>query len=195
MARLRKPRTAAEATVAHVKAFFDGHSIRTREWPSGPVKTRVPGFEVYEAGPGPRFGGWSYVTTGCWDATARNEHGGEFVLSASEPSLRHVELLTMVAYYHAGPEHQRLDLGHTLDIGVPWTKESLCTHLLISLPYFYGPEFEICAWPGGHARILAVQPITAAERAFKIEHGVEALEQRLEDAKATFASPYRPSVV
>ena len=95
----------------------------------------------------------------------------------------------MVAYYHAGPDQQRVDLGHTLDIGEPWTKQSLCTHLLISLPYAYGPELEICAGPTGHARILAVQPITPAERAFKIEHGVEALEQRLEEAEAAFANP------
>lgn len=195
MPRLRKPRTAADAIEDHVRRFFKGHAVQTREWPSGPVKTRVPSFAVYEAGPGPRFRGWSYVTTGCWEATARNDHGLEFVLSASERSLRHVELLAMVAYYHAGPDQQRVDLGHTLDIGEPWTKQSQCNHLLISLPYAYGPGLEICAWPTGHARILAVQPITAAERAFKLEHGVEALEQRLEDANAEFSSPYRPSVV
>jgi hypothetical protein len=78
---------------------------------------------------------------------------------------------------------------------VPGLKRSICTHLLIALPYAYGPELEICSWPNGHARILAVKPITEAERAFKIEPDVEALEQRLEDAQASFADPNRPSVV
>jgi hypothetical protein len=79
-------------------AFFKGHPIRQREWRSGPVRQRVPNFIVYEIGPGPRLNPWSYVTCGCWEATARNEHGLEFVLSATERNGRHVEILTMLAY-------------------------------------------------------------------------------------------------
>ena len=180
---------------AHLNAFFKGHSIRHREWPSGPVKQRVPDLIVYEIAPGARVNLWTYVTCGCWEATSHDEHGLEFILSATERNSRHVEILTMITYYHAGPLHQRLDLGHTLPIGEPWTPRSSCTHLLIALPYAYGPELEICAWSHGHARILAAQPITEAERAFKVAHGVEALEQRLEGAQASFADPNRPSVV
>ncbi len=135
------------------------------------------------------------MSSGCWEATAHDEHGLEFGLTTTAPSSRHVEILTMVAYYHAGPQQQRLDHGHTLPIGEPWTQQSLCTYLLVATPYAYGPDFEVCSWPGGHARILALQPITTAERDFKAEHGVEALEQRLEAARAAFADPNRPSVV
>jgi hypothetical protein len=108
---------------------------------------------------------------------------------------RHVDILAIVAHNHAGPEQQRVGLGHTLNIGEPWIAGSVCTHLLISLPYAYGPALEICEWPDGHARVLAVQPISAAERAFTIDHGVEALEQRLEDTQAAFSDQRRASAV
>jgi Suppressor of fused protein (SUFU) len=101
----------------------------------------------------------------------------------------------MLAYYHAGPEQQRLDIGHTVPIGEPWVPGSLCDGALISLPYAYGPDLEVCEWNSGHVRVLNALPITAAERAFKISHGLEELEQRLEHAGADFANPMRPSVV
>ena len=44
------------------------------------------------------------MSSGCWEATAHDEHGLEFGLTTTAPSSRHVEILTMVAYYHAGPQ-------------------------------------------------------------------------------------------
>jgi hypothetical protein len=41
----------------------------------------------------------------------------------------------MVAYYHAAPTNQRLDHGHTLQIGEPWTRASHCTYLMIATLY------------------------------------------------------------
>jgi hypothetical protein len=185
---------ASEALDAHVRAFFAGHSITRQQWPLGPVEQRIPGFFVYSAGPGPRFPGWSYLTSGCWKATAQHQHGLEFVLSTNTADPRHVELLTMLAYYHAGPESQRLDLGHTVPIGQPWMPGSLCEFQLIALPYAYGPDLELCTWPTGHTRILATQPITKPEHTLKTTQGLEALEQRLEATEADFANPHRPSV-
>ncbi len=40
----------------------------------------------------------------------------------------------MTAYYHAGPLHQRLDVGRTVNIGEPWLDRSACDHLLVSVP-------------------------------------------------------------
>ncbi len=183
-----------EAFAAHVHAYFAGHKLTRQSWPLGPVERRIPGFFVYAAGPGPRFPGWSYLTAGCWKATARRQHGLEFILSANAEDIRHVEVLTMLAYYHAGPQSQRLDLWHTAPIGEPWTPGSRCEFVLIDLPYAYGPDLESCSWNNGHVRTLAALPITAAEQALKIDQGVEQLEQRLEDAAADFANPLRPSV-
>ena len=52
----------------------------------------------------------------------------------------------------------------------------------MSVPYPFGPQLESCTWKGGHARLLWLLPITEAERAYKIREGVEALEQRFEQA-------------
>lgn len=154
-----------------------------------------PGFFVYQVEPGPRFEAWTYVTSGCWRATAKHGHGLEFVLSAPDDDDRHVELLFMNAYYHAGQESQRLDIGHTVPIGESWVAGGELDHLLVSLPYAYGPDLEQLRWNTGHARLLSLMPITSAERDFKAAHGIEALEQRLEDAAVDFTDPTRGSVV
>ncbi|NUR46959.1 MAG: hypothetical protein HOV71_02375 [Hamadaea sp.] len=57
----------------------------------------------------------------------------------------------------------------------------------------WGPQFETCPLPAGHARILWLLPITEAERDFKRDHGLEALEQRFDDAAIMPADPYRRS--
>ncbi|MBE2317743.1 suppressor of fused domain protein [Solirubrobacter sp. CPCC 204708] len=188
---------AGKALRAHLTGFFAGHRIELRDWPLGPILRRVPAFGVYAVAPGPRLtSAWTYVTTGCWDALHdRQGHGLEFVLSAATDGDRHVELLTMLAHYHAGPASQRMDWGHTVPIGEPWLPGSHLTHELISLPYAFGPQLERCAFDGGHIRILAVQPISEAERDFKAAHGVEALERRFEEEGIAWTDPFRPSVL
>lgn len=100
----------------------------------------------------------------------------------------------MTGCYHAGPESQRLDVGHTLPIGEPWFVPGALDHLLVSQPYAYGPDLEGLRWKTGQARLLSLMPITVAERDFKVAHGQEALEQRLEDAAVDFLNPSRASV-
>ncbi|WP_436795624.1 suppressor of fused domain protein [Actinospongicola halichondriae] len=179
----------------HAELFFAGHDIVEREWPGGPIAERIPDFSVLAVAPGPRFNRWTYITRGCWSATQEDGHGLEFVLSAPDGSDRHVELMTINAYYHSGPESQRLDLGHTVPIGEEWTPGSACDHLLVSLPYAYGPDLEICSWLDGHARLLSLIPITEAEREYKAAHGLEALESKLEEAHTDFSNPARESVI
>jgi len=106
-----------------------------------------------------------------------------------------VELLAINAYFHAGPEAQRLGLGHTVNLGEPWLPGSACDHGPISLPYPWGPDLEWCEWAGGHARLLWLLPITDAGRRFTVEHGQEALEVRFQDARLDFADPDCPSMV
>ncbi len=66
----------------------------------------------------------------------------------------------------------------------------------MSLPYPFGPEFEVCTWEGGsHARILWLLPITEAEKDFRRERGLEALEVRFEDHAIDPVDPKRASVV
>src|SRR5687767_12197006 len=117
MAYLTRDPTKALERHHHI----DGHDIAARRWSVGPSQQRVPGLFVHEVGPGPRIAAWTYLTIGAWSAAHSGDgHGLEFLITAPEADIRMVELLTMVAYYHAGPESQRLDVGHTLPIGEPW---------------------------------------------------------------------------
>src|ERR1035437_7021278 len=73
---------AGDALGQHIRGFFAGHKIAKRTWPLVPIETRIPGFFVYEIEPGPRFPGWTYVSSGCWRATAEHGHRLGFVVSA-----------------------------------------------------------------------------------------------------------------
>lgn len=187
---------ARDALTTHHRAFFDGHHITVRRWHKGPVSRRLPGFLVHEVGPGPRCNGWTYLSVGAWSAV-HDDHGLglEFLVSANRADALLVELITMSAYYHTGPSEERLDIGHTVPIGRPWLPGSACDHLLVGLPYAFGPELEICTWAGGDIRILELLPITETERDYKALHGAEALEQRLEEAGAHTSDPLRGSVI
>ena len=186
----------AAALDEHVHSFFAGHAVESLTWDTGPLYRRVPGFRVHAVAPGPRGrNAWTYVTTGCWQAVHQDGHGLEFVCATREFTMRAVELLARNAYFHAGPEEQSLGLGHTVNLGEPWLPDSACDHALISLPYPWGPELEACDWVGGHAQLLWLLPITEAERDFKVEHGLEALEERFERARLDFTNAGRASVV
>lgn len=71
---------------------------------------------------------------------------------------------------------------------------SHCDHLLISLPYPHGPDLEHCPLPDGHARILRALPVTAAETAYRREHGHNALERLFDEHAIVPTDPRRPSV-
>ncbi|GID98619.1 hypothetical protein Adi01nite_80310 [Amorphoplanes digitatis] len=183
---------AGQALRRHLTGLFSEGTLFAPT--AGPIRTLVPDLHILRL---PQQGtGQLYATAGLWDATARHGHGLEFVLAApTTDDAIHVETLTMVAYYHASSGDYVLDHGHTVPIGRPWLPGSRCDHLLVSLPYPWGPELENCDVPGGHVRVLWLLPITAAEKRFRHSHGLEALEQRFEDAGIIPADPYRGTVV
>ncbi|MFD7965564.1 suppressor of fused domain protein [Streptomyces zaomyceticus] len=66
----------------------------------------------------------------------------------------------------------------------------------MSLPYPMGPEFEVYTWEGGdHARILWLLPITEAEKDFRREGGLEAIESLFDEHEIDPVDPGRASVV
>ncbi|MEV6350683.1 suppressor of fused domain protein [Actinoplanes sp. NPDC051851] len=133
-----------------------------------------------------------YATTG----PLVDGHNVGFVLQGTPgDEAVHRETLTMVAFYHASGGSFALDHGHTVPIGRPWVLGSRCDHLLVSLPYPWGPTLETADFPGGHLRLLWLLPITKAEKSFRHEHGLEALEQRFDEAELLYADPYRKCVV
>ena len=98
----------------------------------------------------------------------------------------------MTVFYHRGG---KLGLGHTLPIGEPWAPGSLCDHLLVSLPYPFGPGLEIAHIGDRHVEFLWLLPITEAERQLKVSYGLEALQSRFDGVGLRYWQVDRPSVV
>ncbi|WP_426503333.1 suppressor of fused domain protein [Dactylosporangium sp. McL0621] len=185
---------AARALLEHLRARFPGRKVAVLPPAPGPIRDRVPGLHILRLDP--EDGGRLYVTSGVWDATQHDGEGLEFLLYAPEPAdEQHAETLSMVAYYHAGGGGGALDHGHTVPIGRPWAGASECDHLLVSLPYPWGPALEECPVPGGRARLLWLLPVTEAEKTFRHARGLEALERRFESAGINPVDPGRASVV
>lgn len=107
------------------------------------------------------------------------------------PDFGAAEILTAAAHYHR--TGAPLGLGHTVNFGRPWFPESSCDHGLVSLPYLDGPGLELIEDPA--VRFLWLVPITSSELRFKKDRGLEALEQRFEEAQFDYLDPFRPSVV
>jgi hypothetical protein len=186
-------REEPEAAIAdHLHRFFRGHRGERTTWMDGPMVDLQPRFHVWQFGPGPRTRLWTYCTVGAWAIAPPDAGLIEFVMTADQQTSRMVELVTMLARYHC---RQRLGIGHTLPIGEPWLPGSKCDCFLISKPYPFGPELEICDLGDRHLHFLWGLPITPAERAFAGKEGLEALEVRFEAAGLKYWNVTRPSVV
>jgi hypothetical protein len=67
--------------------------------------------------------------------------------------------------------------------------------MLVSLPYTFGPELEICNVNGDHIHLFWLLPITQAEREFKVRNGQESLEKEFEKQGLEYWRIDRESVV
>jgi hypothetical protein len=187
-------RSHASIVETHARRFFRDHAAHFHD-AAGPVTQRLPGFRVMVIEPGPTTEFWTYLTIGA-HLVRHADQANEFLLSAPAVHDAHVELLAMVAHYHASPRAEdRLGVGHTVPIGRPWLPDSACDHLLVSLPYPFGRKLEQCEDVHGQIQILWLLPITRAERDFKIAHGLEALEQRFESGGLHYWDPRRASLI
>ena len=126
------------------------------------------------------------------DLTAAGPHGSEFVLVTPFKTVRAVELLAMVVYFHGV---QELSVGDIVSVGEPWLPGSTCGHLLVSNPYLLADELWTLSLPGRTVHFRWVIPITAQERAYATRRGLDALEQRFEEAGLEYWDPHRASVV
>jgi hypothetical protein len=135
---------------------------------------------------------WTYAT--CGMAQPGDREALELFLFAPSPCELHVELLTVVAHFHRTGE--QLGLGHFVNFGRPWLEGSACEYGLISLPYLDGPLLEEARFHEGTriVRCLWLLPITKRERDYALEHGLEGLEQRFEQANVDYINPLRRSV-
>lgn len=162
----------------------------TRRWQTGPAWQLPPSFCVLVFAPSANRKMWTYAT--CGMSSQGDAPPLELHLFSPVQTETHVELLTAVAHYHLTGSY--LDLGHTVNFGRPWLPGSLCDHGLISLPYLDGPSLEWLEDGNRKVRFLWLIPITGDEVAYKKQHGLEALESRLEASNFNYLDPARHSV-
>jgi hypothetical protein len=182
-----------DAVRRHYSTFWPDTDQEEFEWTAGPVGARLPAFRVRRIAPASRSDPWVYASVGAWRATDGKDSKEFFILSPTE-SPSHVETLAMVTYFHADPHH-RLSIGSTMNVGRPWMDGATADHLLVSLPYPYGPTLEHLDADGTHIQVLWLVPITAAESTYRRERGLEALEQLLETDGVDILDPRRLSLV
>lgn len=181
-----------DAVRRHLDGFWPEHPQEEFAWTIGPVEERLPGFRVRRIAPVKSTDPWVYVTVGASGAT--DGDGMEFFILSPSQSPRHIETLAMVANFHADARY-RLSIGRTVRIGRPWIEGAIADHLLVSLPYPYGPALEHCEVADRHVQVLWLVPITEAEARYAGGRGLEALEQLIERSDVDVISPARRSLV
>lgn len=182
----------AETVLKHYQSFFQGHDQELLTWGMGPIKEAVPSFQVFRAKPGPQINLWSYASIGASSLWHHSSGLLEFIVHSPIESPKLVETMAMITHYHS---NHNLGFGHTLPIGESWLGDSKCDHWLVSKPYPLGPEFEICDLANQHVHVAWLLPITEQEKEFKVQNGLEALEQLFDDRELEFWDVDRCSVV
>lgn len=149
--------------------------------PGGPVHELSPDFRVMRFPPTSIRNTWVYRTIEMGDV--------ELFTLSSAFNERCVEVLYATAHFFRTAT--RLDVGHTVNFGVPTMVGGTCEYGLISLPYLQGPDLE-SGYPG--KRVLWLIPITESERDFKKSMGLDALESAFEEFNFDYLDPFRKSV-
>jgi hypothetical protein len=178
----------------HVQRFWPNSTVIEEQWEKGPIEEHLPGFRVLKVKSRTIERPVIYVTNGCFMADLSQHVLHEFFLIAPRDARQNVETLTMLANFHSDDRY-RLDVGSVVNIGDPWMPGSTCDHLLISVPYPYGPKLEWLKLTDVCIRFLWALPITSREAAFIGLNGVEALEQKFDAAKIDYLNLSRPSIV
>lgn len=167
-----------KATQDHLSRFWARHQQEEFVFSHGPILQRFPHFRVRRIAPRKAEDPWVYVTAGTAAEGPDEHHGLEFVLLAPSEDPLHVELLAMVANLH-GDSRFRLSVGSVVAIGRPWAEGAHADHLLVSLPYPFGPELEHLTVGPLHIRFLWLVPITHEEAEEARASGSDALEAML----------------
>lgn len=156
---------------AHYDSVFGKERIEEVHWTPGPMAGRLPDFHIAKVRPETPDGMWVFASIGAWAATSDEPTSLEFLAVARSEAAAVMQQLAFAAYYHAGAPEHRLGVGHTVPIGQGWVSGSPLDHILVSLPYLWGPELEHCPVSGRHVQVVWLLPIYEVERDFKVRHG------------------------
>ena len=187
----------SSAFEAHLKKYFSEQSLSFEKWNEGipqtlETLTQLRVAKIYPK-PNEEDKEWAYVSNGAWEFSQNNTQSLEFLILAPYETPRITELVTMAVNYH---RTEILDFGHVFPIGEGWLENSNCEYFLVSLPYPFGPDFEIYHISDNfHIRIAWLLPITRAEKEFYLSHSLEELEKRFEENAIDYSNPKRKSVV
>lgn len=100
-----------------------------------------------------------------------------------------IEILTNIAYFHK--TESTLEETHVIEFCQPWHEESDCKYGLICPPYIDGPEFEEC----GNISCYWLLPITKQEAEYRVEFGMDELEEKFASDEFDFLDYNRNSMI
>jgi hypothetical protein len=185
------------ALIAHVDRFFSRHEKELIDAPEWKIRAELSHFRVCRVHPAPEnpVDPWVYLSLGAWEITVDAGQGFEFFLISTQQQDAHAETVAEICARHANLPGG-LKPGMVVSLGRPIIPGATVDHLLVTLPYPYGPKLEdVESPPGTDIRILWLLPITTAEAALAKEQGSEALEKKFESIYMDFTVFDRESVV
>jgi len=179
----------------HVRSFWSNNKVDFFSWDLGPIKESLPDFKVARVTPKSTDEPWVYISCGISEIEYDNQNSMEFLILSPYETPIHVETLAMLAHLHSDPRYY-VQLGNSIDIGREWIKKSNMQHFLLSLPYPYGPQLEVCDLGKGKIiQFLWLLPITSEEVDFLNQNGLEALERKFDENEIDAIKIKRKSVV
>ena len=191
------PAEVRKAVITHYDAIWNRHEKEIVDDPSWTVRSVTKSFRVCRVHPGKEnpIEPYVYLSLGASELTAGSGTGLEFFLLSRDRQDEHVKNIAEIGARHANIPGG-LTPGSVLPMGRPLLKNATVDHLLVTLPYPYGPALEeVASPPGTQIRVLWLLPITRSEASFAKKNGVEALEQKFESVYMDFTEFGRASVV
>lgn len=179
----------SEKIIKHYNEFWG--TFTEYRFDQGPVNELPFDFKILKFAPNNRRDMWTYATCGMFSKLDVNTIEIHMFSPFEHDFL--IELLTVIAHYHVTGGN--LGLGHTINFGCSWYKNTSLEYGLISLPYLDGPLFENLQCDSKRIQFLWLIPITVAEVNYKKQKGLEALEQKFDEVNFNYLDPYRESVV
>jgi hypothetical protein len=170
-----------------------GSNFEEKIWTAGPINELDNKLTILEFKPTDKRKMWTYAT--CGMSAFSHEKPVELHLFSAIQDSSILELLTSVVYFHN--VDQNLNLGHTVNFGRPWQGNSDSSYGLISLPYLDGTDIELLD-PGDNHNIVSCYwliPITLQERDYKMQNGLDALEEKLEKSRFNYLDSERKSII
>lgn len=187
---MRQDISFKNSIILHYTSVWDGDcsELKLNE---GAMFKEIPNFSILEFPPTHNRKHWIYATKGmsCFRAEKIELH-----LFSKRQDVDLIKLLTVIAYYHYSSK-DKIGLNHTVNFGQGWQLSSICTFGLISLPYPYGPDLENFEYCGVIIKCYWLIPITLQERNFKIENGIDSLENMFEKSNVDLLDPFRKSIL